>query len=86
MVYFGFTDFLEDRLQCGEVPMNIVDCSDPHDRPSHRLRTADTIMILLHHNNLPQPQLAYLVRNQIARDHWVGELPGRCEVDRDGAQ
>ena len=34
MVYFCLTNILEYSLKCGEVRMNIIDCSDPHNRPS----------------------------------------------------
>src|SRR5262249_49097150 len=33
LVYLCLANILEHRLQCGEVPMNIIERSDPHDRP-----------------------------------------------------
>src|SRR5437660_11702418 len=35
MICFCLTNILEDSLKCGEVRMNIIDCSDPHNRQSH---------------------------------------------------
>ena len=34
LIDVGVTKFLEDRLQGGEVGVNIIECSDSHDRPS----------------------------------------------------
>src|ERR1700687_2987021 len=34
MVYLRSTNILEDGLQCGEVSMNVIERSDPHNRPS----------------------------------------------------
>ena len=34
VVYFCLTNFLEHNLQCGKVPVNVIDCSDPHHRSS----------------------------------------------------
>src|SRR3989442_9926737 len=33
MVYLCLTNILEYSLKCGEVAINIIDCSDPHNRP-----------------------------------------------------
>src|ERR1700722_13767096 len=34
LVHSCLANILKDRLQCGEVPVNIVDGSDSHDRSS----------------------------------------------------
>src|SRR5262249_47692081 len=31
LIYFGLMNILEYRFQCGEVAMNVIDCSDAHD-------------------------------------------------------
>ena len=31
-VYFCLTNIPEDSLQCGEVPVNIINCSNSHDQ------------------------------------------------------
>ena len=33
MFYPCLTNIMQDSLKCGEVAVNIIDCSDPHNRP-----------------------------------------------------
>ena len=43
LIYAGLTNILEDRLQGREVPMNIIESSDPHDRPASPLSQVEQL-------------------------------------------
>ena len=43
LIYFCLTNILEYSLECGEVRVNIVNCSDPHNRTSSIERNRNSV-------------------------------------------
>jgi hypothetical protein len=58
MIYFIFTHILEYSLKCRQVPVNIINCCDPHGGPSSLAReclrptTLHDSLAFLHVNHL----------------------------------